>query len=342
MKIVGKVLLLIFKWIISWALRIGVYLIDKLQRVLLPYKIITGFLFGALVGVLIIFYDWPFIKYSDPTWEFIKAPSTRYWFALAILSLGLCGAIVLPLFEWVWSLRKVLYALSWKSWVGMLVWILAIGLLAYIPLTTVFSYRCDYLHILPNSWRKAWYLGLSVYATLILAGIGMLSVSYAAKHLHLISRDAQSDDLFNQYISLKENAFRLLAVFVINITLYPLTIRAKLNAISTLCAPDKYVRLDMYKDNPKVYLAYGAFFSLLLLLTYVPAYICLHDAGKKLCNVLLPMPSIQTPEWDTWYEKRQKVEGILGVNKSLTETLLTTVTILIPFITGVYTFLTSK
>lgn len=318
-------------------------LISRVQGVILPYKITAGFLFGSLVGVLIIFYDRPFGQYSKETWEFIKAPNTRLWFALAIVSLGLCGAIVLPLIEWIWSLRRALLAPSWKkTLVGMFLWVSAIAILAYIPLSTLFSYRCDYLYIFPHSWVKATLLGLSIYAALVLAGIGMLSVSYASKYLHLFSQDAQLDNLFNHYINLKENAFRLLAVFVVNITLYPLTIRAKLNAISGLCAADKYIRLDMYKDNPKVYLAYGALFSLLLLLTYVPAYISLHDTGKRLCNALLPMPSIQTPEWDTWYEKHQKLETLLGVNKSLTENILTAITILIPFVTGVYTFFTSK
>src|SRR4029078_6454690 len=104
--------------------------------------------------------------------SFIASPNTRYWFALSILSLGCCSAILVTIVEWLWCLRKKTTGLRWYMYLIGGAWLVMMYVIVRGTLSTFFSYECNYSLYFPGSQNKSWYLGLAVYFALAAGGVG--------------------------------------------------------------------------------------------------------------------------------------------------------------------------
>ena len=93
-------------------------------------------------------------------------------------------------------------------------------------------------------------------------------------------------------------------------------------------------------------LAYGAFFTLVLLVSYVPAFVLMRIAGHRILSVLLASrladkraveasdPSKKTPDLAVWSGERKQLIELLGLDIGLDTTLKNTVAILAPLAAG--------
>jgi len=82
-------------------------------------------------------------------------------------------------------------------------------------------------------------------------------------------------------------------------------------------------------------LAYGGYFTLLLVAVYAPAYASLLTLGKRLedeiCGALPEQPE-DPAAWSGWLAQRAAVEGFLQLNVSAGDRLKTGLAILAPFV----------
>lgn len=92
-------------------------------------------------------------------------------------------------------------------------------------------------------------------------------------------------------------------------------------------------------------LLYGAFFTGLLLLVYVPAHLALKRLGLQIRDHFFPLAQMPDPDSDSfkgWLEKRATLETLLQLNVSPSQQLQASLFILAPLISAVITSFAPK
>lgn len=92
-------------------------------------------------------------------------------------------------------------------------------------------------------------------------------------------------------------------------------------------------------------LMYGAFFTGLLLLVYVPAHLALKRLGLQIRDQFFPLAQMPDPDSDSfkgWLDKRSTLEALLQLNVSPSQQLQASLFILAPLISAVITSLVQK
>ncbi len=90
---------------------------------------------------------------------------------------------------------------------------------------------------------------------------------------------------------------------------------------------------------------YGAFFTGLLLLVYVPAHIAVRRLGTRAAGKYFPLTDLPDPSSDAfkpWLDRRATLEGLLQLNGTASQQLQASVFILTPLISGVIATLLPK
>ena len=93
--------------------------------------------------------------------------------------------------------------------------------------------------------------------------------------------------------------------------------------------------------SPMTTLAYGLFGSAVVGLYYIPVYTALRSAGMKLRDDILPVNK-DTDDLISWYERRTKLETLLGLNKDWFDSLKTGFVLLAPLAGSAISLLMGK
>jgi hypothetical protein len=114
-------------------------------------------------------------------------------------------------------------------------------------------------------------------------------------------------------------------------------------ALRKATVPQAFIRDT---DFPQEYvLLYGAFFTGLLLLVYVPAHLSLRTLGLKIRDHFFPVDQMPEPDDDrfkAWVDKRGVLETFLQLNVSPSQQLQASLFILAPLISAVITSLVPR
>lgn len=92
-------------------------------------------------------------------------------------------------------------------------------------------------------------------------------------------------------------------------------------------------------------LLYGAFFTGLLLLVYVPAHLALRRLGTRIRDTYFPLSQMPAPDDDAfrgWLDQRTHLETVLQLNVTPSQQLLASLFILAPLISAVLTSFVPK
>jgi hypothetical protein len=92
-------------------------------------------------------------------------------------------------------------------------------------------------------------------------------------------------------------------------------------------------------------LLYGAFFTALLLLVYVPAHLALKRLGLRIRDHYFPLSGMPDPDADSfrgWLDKRTTLETLLQLNVTPTQQLQASLFILAPLLSAVITSLVPR
>jgi hypothetical protein len=96
-----------------------------------------------------------------------------------------------------------------------------------------------------------------------------------------------------------------------------------------------------YHPNTLYALIYGSFGTGIMVLLYVPAYDSLKAAITRFGNKALPFPT-DINDIASWHDKRSKLDGLYGADKTALERLKAGVAILSPIIAGAGSYLVLK
>lgn len=135
------------------------------------------------------------------------------------------------------------------------------------------------------------------------------------------------------YLSDRERLQRFLLILGILVTLVTLNTGALRNAVIAAGASDK-------ESFPVIgVLIYGAYFTLILIILYLPAYNQLLEAGRRVRDVYCPLPLPDTPEWDKALARRKLLEETLQLNLTTQQSLQTGILVLAPMLSGILSVL---
>lgn len=177
------------------------------------------------------------------------------------------------------------------------------------------------------NWRSSLLVTFASLAAVPAAGVAY-GVRYAARSESL---SRSSGGRLAALIALRRLLDRLLAA------VGPLVALATLE-LAALIALERSVHAQFGDRPPQYVLIFGGVGSLLVALVYVPAWAALRRGGYQLCAELFPMSHLAQPSAILCRaEDRQKLERLLGVDRSVLGDLQTGVAILAPLLASAAT-----
>jgi len=85
-----------------------------------------------------------------------------------------------------------------------------------------------------------------------------------------------------------------------------------------------------------IVLVYGAYYTVLLALVYIPTYSSLVEIGRDLLEVFFPISSPKSDDWTDMYAKRMDLEEVLQLRTSVQHNLQSRVAVLAPLLSGIF------
>lgn len=90
---------------------------------------------------------------------------------------------------------------------------------------------------------------------------------------------------------------------------------------------------------PMLLLLLGMYFTFLIALVYFPAHQALALAGRRLLDVYFALPSPGSEGWAEKYTERKQLEELLELDMPGTQRFVTSLTLLSPFVSGIFSLL---
>jgi hypothetical protein len=292
------------------------------------------FIAGALAGFVLLFADFPFEKllggdaWSNAGREFLRRPETLVWLTLLCAQAGIwvVGGL---------ASRRVLAALAAGrsrpvALAGFAMLLLLIGAVIVVPASAT-----PVATPLPLHRPK-------IIAFILLGFAAAAPWILAIWRIGRIARAPTADELaeavgppgghpFDGYLRLREllgNAVVVLGIIVAGITL-------------TTGALRQVVLKEGGDFPPSSVLVYGGFFSLLLVLIYVPVQLRIIELGRYLRDAAAPL-SPGAPVDDHAFERRAKAETLLQLTAGPVASAQAGLAILAPFVTALVGALASS
>jgi hypothetical protein len=270
----------------------------------------------VLVTLAILLIDW---KGTPASEHFVRQDGFLIWAVLLCMQSALWAVLAPPL----WSAQGRLRA-DYPTDRGTDVRIY-ISVAVIVAFATAFSLLFSSVHPDPPLTRfhvKLSLIGAVGYGVVALAGIGIWRVEVACAGLSDHERKRQ----LTEYLRLRGDLRRFLNAAALLVGAVTLSIGGLRGAI---------LASDARADFPPVdVLYYGAYYSVLLALIYLPVYAVFRGAGHRLLDALLPLPSDEKARWADFYADRKALEAVLEIDVVTTKGLQTALAIGAPLITS--------
>jgi hypothetical protein len=140
-----------------------------------------------------------------------------------------------------------------------------------------------------------------------------------------VSPEAKTID---RYLKYREQLQRFLLVLGLGVTLLTLATGALRQAliVAKAATPEQFPVNDV--------VIFGGYYTLLLVVIYLPAFGALREAGRRVRDAYCPLPESTNPEWDKVLAKRKTLEDILQLQISFQQSLGAGITILAPLLSS--------
>lgn len=290
---------------------------------------------GFLTGVVVLLVDYfPFT--SDEFKDLIKLPA----FQLFLF------AIVAQTVFWTVAFGSMLpgWRLLWKNAKGHLPEIVAWSLLfaALVFSSRFFAFSCDN-YALRHHGLKTSLLTYIGGVVAMMAAVGSILINIGLREI--LVKSAQSAEhgkednienrqtadvemqhayLVRRYLFLRGSLLHFLSVLGIMLGLVVLAQGAKryfIQNVANDCAP------GFTRDKV---LVFGLYYTLILILTFLPTFSLLIATGHKLRDDLLPIPSPHSDKWEDRCKRREKLDDLLAL--SMTERLRAIIAVSAPIL----------
>jgi hypothetical protein len=141
-----------------------------------------------------------------------------------------------------------------------------------------------------------------------------------------------TEQFLRRYLHYQQHQQRLLWIFAATVGLATLSMGATRKALIA-------GGLDADRFPPILVLTFGAYLTLITALVYVPTYASLLQAGHRLCDAFVPMPSPDSKSWNDAYSQRKNLEEFLQLRMPSSQNLRTIAAIFAPLFTGLVSVL---
>lgn len=173
--------------------------------------------------------------------------------------------------------------------------------------------------------------GLGFFSTLLPATLAIWLIRQALLDEFQAGKiDTISVRRFNYYRDRLQRSIMILGILVSLVTLDTGALRSAVIA-SGNATPEQFPVIAV--------LIYGAYFTILLIFLYLPAYNTCRDAGREIREAYVPFPGPDDPDWDKALARRKALDEALQIQLSAKENLQTSVLILAPMLSGIISFL---
>ena len=136
-----------------------------------------------------------------------------------------------------------------------------------------------------------------------------------------------------RFQSLRDQLQCFLGVLGTLISLMTLSIGAQRNALVAAGA------IEASKMPDANILTMGAYFTVLVALSYLPTYWLLREVGRRICDTFFPTSSITPKSLSGWHSGRKSLEAVLNVPVGAGQSLQSGIAILAPILSGIVSVL---
>lgn len=253
---------------------------------------------------------------------FVASPGFVVWGAVIAAQTAVWAVLTVP----VWREAVVLYRVTRPSWS---IWLVPALVLTALVLLLAFSPAAEFTWpLVGQRWKSAVLTGAAALGVGLPAIFGICLVQDGVRRHH---RTGLTPADVARAIDARAQMRRLLGAAGAIIGLAVLAAGALQRAV----VPE-FVSADEYP--PSAVVLYGAFFTGLLLLVYLPAHLSLRRYCYDIRDSFYPpqqMPAPTDPGFTTWLEGRSRLDGLTQVNVGVGQQLQASLFILAPLISAV-------
>lgn len=271
---------------------------------------------GGAVGAAIILVG---ARGNDHSKAFVETPWFLIWLLLIAAQTAL-WAVSAPVFVNAWLRLRRFGTRDLGIWIASAAFAAAVAATAAFP-ALVHSLE---LHSPLSHHRLRISLLLGLGTAVALVGVQAVALVHRATR----ARPASLKDGLAHFLFLREELQTLL--FFLGTIIGAATLASGALRIALI----DYGATDAQKFPAAAVLAYGGYFTLLLVAVYAPAYAALLALGRHLRDEIcgaLPAKPEDPGAWAEWQSRRSTVEGFLQLNVSAGDRLKTGLAILAPF-----------
>lgn len=273
-------------------------------------------LFGAAIGVVVVL-----VNSRSPISEaFISTPEFVIWLLLICSQTAFLAMAIGPMVTVLQQLKTYSSIHKWNLVLSGII----ITILFWIPSLVRVIYISDIQWPLANQMVRLSIIILIAYVPTLMATTGIWLVQLAFPSLSQL----EGSELIPIYLQHLKNMGGFLWILGIMVSLATLATASLRNALIAIdpALDDKFPESLVW--------IYGAYYSVLLLVIYLPAYNARLIAGEKILDRYLLLPLPNHDDWASIYTKRKQLAEYLGLKESIMDSMQTILPILAPLISG--------
>src|SRR5713101_1471819 len=275
---------------------------------------------GAVVFAIgVVLYD---VDSSPQSERFSGTPAFVVWVFLMATQAGVLAVVFLPLAKAAKALEKHFIGGKLQMGVSAAAFALFFSLPSAVPRSLFLS---DGYWPLAHHSAKVLVFAVAAFLTSLLAVVGMLLVRSATAGL--FADEGETDGDLVRYLGLRDYAENFLLILGGMIGMATLSLGALRKAVLA-------VGYSVEAFPAVLVLAYGAYFTFLVALIYLPVFAALRETGFRFLNQSYPFQSVTASTWIEQCGKRQTLEKVLRLEGTAEQSLRSGLAILAPLVGG--------
>lgn len=285
------------------------------------YPIMILGTFGAALGTGIVLYRFNWTEESE---KFVRSPEFVVWLFLMVVLMILFFTLPFSIFNDLQHLKPYLA----RNIKGLIASSSMMAILTFAPLFVV-QYLwapIDHHPLVLYLTKIALILAIGFITTILPASIGIWLVHAGLRNA--FKEIQPNDEQLQLYLLFRDRLQRLILILGTAVGIATLGTGAARKALIAWG-----VSVESYPVS--IVLVYGAYYTLIVGLIYLPTFALLTKIGHHLCDTLFPI-SLQDPAyWTDIYPKRKNLEEILQLHTTTLQSLQGNIPIFAPLLSAI-------
>jgi hypothetical protein len=285
------------------------------------YPVLLLGVIGALIGMGILLYDYDL---TPDSLAFVQTPEFTVWLFLIATNTTFFAIAPILLLQDLKQLRTYSHGNTFDLALAALLLIVMIAM--PLVVTQFFWAPIGQYPLAHHRLKVTIILALGAITTAIPAAIGIWLVRAATNTV--FARIEASTEYIQRFGLFRNLLMRFTTILGTAIGLATLgTGAARLALIRTKASETHY--------PSTIVLAYGAYFTLLVVLVYLPTFLSLQAIGRKLHDAFFPQIFPSTENWADIRDRRKYLEELLQLQVGAYQSLHASIVVLAPLISSI-------